>query len=207
MGFDSFFSSSTKGEAVVRRGRRGMGFRNDAERMVVVNWVTHLAAPIGDWEVSFDATFGWFGSWEGRSNGRRRDVRDFLSSQRHRGFDGDDALQLFRKFMARVVPHATWIAAAEPNPDHTGGNPGFHLHAMLAGVGDVMRTRVEKLWVEENGWAKVLPIRNLQLCSDYCTKHLVRRGLLLEWNYGTYDLWRRHLLAERATADLGVSCS
>jgi len=194
--FDEFFTSSTVVKEVHRKGGSHMDFKSPREREEVLEWITGIAAPVGGWQISFDATFG-SGDWKGRAHGRRKIRRDLqdVARKRKRGYDGDDALFCFRKFMSRVCHHVTWIAAAEPNPNRAGLNPGFHIHAMLAAPNlrsELYRKKVHDYWVEENGWCKVELIRSVGACAEYCTKHLVRRALLLEWAFGSYDLWNHN---------------
>jgi hypothetical protein len=200
---DPFFSSSVKTKPVrtFKSLGRGLDIRTTLELAETVDWATHLADPVGGFSLAMDATFG-SGDWSGKRRGRKCDRRDFLCLMRKRGFDGDDALRLFRQFCARVVPHCTWIAAAEPNPNHGGINEGFHLHAMLAGDDQLKRKRVHDLWVAENGWCKVNPIRSVAARGDYCMKHLVRRGFIqLDWNFGTRDLWMLNRRLPRPACD------
>jgi hypothetical protein len=154
-----------------------------------VEWVLGLAQPIGGWTLAADMTFG-SGEWLGRRRGTRRDRRDLLVSTRKRGFDPDDALLCFRKFMDRTLPHVTWFAAVEPNPDWSKINPGFHLHTTWAGLDEQVRLRAKKLWVEENGFCKIEPIRSLQAATQYCAKHLVKRGSLYGWKINDGSLFR-----------------
>jgi hypothetical protein len=146
--------------------------------------------------VSFDFTFGTM-EWSGRRRGKRKDRRDGLAVFRRlkRGYDADDALKLFRQFMARMAPWVTWIAAAEPNPNRSGLNPGFHGHAMLAALNlrsELDRKKFHDRYVEENGWCKVNLIRSAGACAEYCTKHLVRRALILDWHFGSHQLWQQN---------------
>lgn len=203
MAFDDYFSSSTVVKPQFRKGGSYMDFKSDGERLEVATWIEEMARPVGGWQVSFDATFG-AGEWRGRRRGKRRDRRDGLAVLRRqkRGYDGDDALQCFRKFMSRVAPRITWIAAAEPNPNRSTLNPGFHIHAMLAGLNlraDLCRKKMHDLWAEENGWSQVNLIRSAGACADYCTKHLVRRALLLEWRFGSHDLWQRNQVSSQGS--------
>ncbi len=168
----------------------------ETERGKTIKWVQTVADPIGGWQVSADFTFG-SGDWPGRRRGSRRDRRDLLVCTRKRGFDPDDAMTCFRMFMDRVIPHVTWFAAVEPNPDYSKLNPGFHLHSMLAGCDDVRRKAVEKLWVEENGVCKVKPIGSHEAVAAYCTKHLVRRGAIFAWKVNSSQLW--HHIQEQAS--------
>jgi hypothetical protein len=199
---DPFFTSKVR-EKSLRNWHslgRGLDIRSEVDRLKTADCATHLADPVGGFSIAFDATFG-SGDWKGKRCGRKKDRRDFLVLMRKRGFDGDDALLLFRKFCARVAPHVTWIAAAEPNPNHGGVNEGFHLHGMLAGEGLRLK-RLHDLWVGENGWCKVNAIRSVQARGDYCLKHVVRRGfILLDWNFGTRDLWEvnRRIEDEKTT--------
>lgn len=160
------------------------------DRFELTMWVSRLANSLGGWQVAFDATFGRW-DWKGRRNGRRKDLRDGLLvvEKRHRGFDADDALDLFRKFMHRVAPSVSWFAAAEPNPDQLFCNEGYHLHAILAGCDDIYRKGLHDAWVGENGWCKVNPIRSLVEAENYCTKHLVRRGLIFGYEIRSADFF------------------
>jgi len=99
--------------------------------------------------------------------------------------------------MSRAANHVTWFASAEPNPDFTRQNPGFHVHAMLAGCEDVHRQTLQRLWVEENGYAKVMPLRNKGASVRYCTKHVVRRGALYAWQISSSTLW--HHITENSS--------
>ncbi len=154
-----------------------------------VDWVQSLADPIGGWNTAADLTFG-SGDWPGRRRGSRRDRRDLLVSTRKRGFDPDDALRCYRMFMDRVLPHVTWFAAAEPNPDYSKLNPGFHIHSEWAGCDDVHRNTANKLWRQENGLCSITPIRSKAASVSYCTKHLVKRGALYAWKINDASLWR-----------------
>jgi len=189
--FDPFFSSSTivKPSRTFTNKRRGLDLRSEIERTETTSWATSIADPVGGFTIAMDATFG-SGDWKGKRCGRKKDRRDLLCLSRKRGFDGDDALKLFRLFWKRVAPQATWIVAAEPNPNHGGINEGFHLHAMIASPDVLLRKKIQELWVAENGWCKINPIRSTRARGDYCTKHLVRRGfILLDWNFGTKAVW------------------
>lgn len=184
MPFDQAFLSTTKPEKRLRRPgllRDLVGFADQRERVEVVRWISSMAP----WNASFDFTFG-SGCWHGRRHGRRREQRDgLLVQQRYgRGDDADDALDLFRRFMHRVVSGKTWIAAIEPNPDQW-LNAGHHGHAMFVSDGDVYRRSVHDQWVAENGWCKVNPIRSRLGCEVYCTKHLAGRGLI--FGFEVYD--------------------
>lgn len=187
MPFDSFFSSSVKLERFQSSGgrRRGISIVEEIHRAEVIDFVCKLAP----WTVSFDGTFGQ-GEWKGRRNGSRRDRRDLVCATKKRGFDADDALWLFKSFMERVAPHVTWVCGAEENRDWGGVNPGWHIHAMLAHCDDLLLKRLQRLWVEENGWAKVNFIRSKVGRTNYCTKHMVRRaGSLLDWQINNRGLW------------------
>ncbi len=187
MPFDDFYSSSVVLSAP--RGRRCQSPMKDGEMEETVSWVLGLAQPIGGWTLAADMTFG-SGEWQGRRRGTRRDRRDLLVSTRKRGFDPDDALLCFRKFMDRTLPHVTWFAGVEPNPDWSKINPGFHLHSTWAGLDEKRRLQAKKLWVEENGFCKIEPIRNLQASTQYCTKHLIKRGSLYGWKINDGSLWQ-----------------
>lgn len=177
MPMDEYFRGSTKAVPVLGgkfRRRRAWMKMHEPERFETVQWISRMA----DWQVSFDFTFGT-GSWQGRRHGRRKDVRDGLLVHRRysRGRDADDALDLFRKFMHRVLPGRSWVAAIEPNRCQW-LNPGCHGHAMIASDDEIFRKAVQKAWVKENGWGKVNLIRSKVRREDYCTKHLVGRGLI-----------------------------
>jgi hypothetical protein len=162
----------------------------EGDRAEVLLFVSRMAEPIGGWEFSFDATYG-SGEWPGRRRGTRRDRRDGLLTLRgyRRGFDADDALCCFGKFMKRVCPHISWFASAEPNPDYSRLNPGFHIHATLADAENEYRAGIAKLWTEENGYCKIKPIRSTLSCMSYCTKHLVRRGSIYSWEINNPVIW------------------
>jgi hypothetical protein len=198
---DPFFTSQVQEKSFSCRKHslgRGLDVRSEVDRLITAEWATHLADPVGGFSIAFDATFG-SGEWKGKCRGKKKDRRDFLVLMRKRGFDGDDALLLFRKFCSRVAPHVTWIVAAEPNPNVAGINEGCHLHAMLGGDKQLYRKRLHDLWVRENGWCKVNLIRSVQARGDYCLKHVVRRGfILLDWNFGTQDLWELNRKVEDA---------
>jgi hypothetical protein len=152
--------------------------------------VSEQGLKLGGWKVAMDATFGRW-DWKGRRNGRRKDLRDGLLvfEKRHRGFDPDDALDLNRKFFDRVAPSVSWVAAVERNPDYAQVNEGNHLHAMLAGTDEIHLRRLHDLWVAENGWCRVGWIRSRVEAENYCTKHLVKRGYLLGYDFKSADLW------------------
>lgn len=178
MPFDVAFLGTTKPVRIPRRGgmlRDMARFADQRERCEVVGWIAGMAP----WDSSFDFTFG-SRNWRGRSSGRRKEQRDgLLVAQRYgRGLDPDDALDLHRRFMHRVLPGKSWIAAIEPNPDQF-LNPGHHGHGMFCSGGDVFFKAVHDKWVSENGWAKVNPIRSSLGRECYCTKHLAGRGLVL----------------------------
>jgi hypothetical protein len=97
--------------------------------------------------------------------------------------------------MDRTLPHVTWFAGVEPNPDWSKVNPGFHLHTTWAGLEEKLRLHAKKLWVEENGFCKIEPIRDLNAATHYCTKHLVKRGSLYGWKINDASLWRTHVEA------------
>ena len=167
---------------------------SEVEREQVLSFVTNLSAPIGGWKVSFDATYG-SGDWPGRRPGTRRDRRDMLVCNRRRGFDPDDAVASFGKFMDRACFGVTWFASAEPNPDFSGLNPGYHIHAVLAGAENDRRRALAKLWTEENGYCKIGLIKTTSACVTYCTKHLVRRGSIYAWKLNNSLLWHTHIKA------------
>jgi hypothetical protein len=162
----------------------------EPERYETVMWVSQLADSLGGWKVAGDWTFGT-GNWQGRRHGRRKDLRDALLvvEKRRRGFDPDDSLDLYRKFMHRVAPSVSWFAAVERNPDHGFYNEGNHLHSMLAGADDIYRRSLHDAWVSENGWCKVNPIRSRVEAENYCTKHLVGRGLIFGYEIRSADVW------------------
>lgn len=163
---------------------RNVSVMDEVERLQTVSWISGLA----DWSVAFDFTFGT-GVWQGRRHGRRRDLRDGLLVVRKykRGFDCDDALDLFRKFMGRVSPDTSWFAAIEPNR-HVLLNPGFHGHAMLASSDELFRKSLHDQWERENGWSKCNLIRTRAGRENYCTKHLVGRGLIFGYEIKTGEL-------------------
>ncbi len=196
---DPFFASSCVVRHESKPSLRPRSIMSEIERDEVLSFVSALAAPIGGWTVSFDATYG-SGEWPGRRCGTRRDRRDMLVCNRRRGFDPDDALVCFGKFMDRAAPSVTWFGSAEPNPDFSALNPGNHVHATLAGCNDVMRVALAKLWTEENGYCKIRPIRNRGACLSYCTKHLVRRGSIYAWKINNSFLWHAHLAAQSSDA-------
>ena len=105
MPFDSFFSSEVKVVHPRWRGTpRYLMAMTDPERLETVDWVSSMA----DWCVAADCTFGT-GDWPGKRWGRRKDKRDGLLVVRNlrRGFDPDDALDLYGKFMRRQLPSVT----------------------------------------------------------------------------------------------------
>jgi hypothetical protein len=160
------------------------------DRFAITTWVSEQGLLLGGWKVAMDATFGRW-DWKGRRNGRRRDLRDGLLvfEKRHRGFDPDDALDLYRKFFDRVAPAVSWVAAVERNPDYAQVNEGNHLHAMLAFQDELYLKRLHDLWVAENGWCKVNFIRSRVESENYCCKHLVKCGYLLGYDFKSADLW------------------
>jgi hypothetical protein len=162
----------------------------EPDRFETTMWVSSLADSLGGWKVMMDATFGRL-HWKGRRNGRRRDLRDGLLvfEKRHRGFDADDALDLFRKFFDRVAPAVSWVGAVERNPDYAHLNEGNHLHSMLTFLDGHQLKRLHDLWVAENGWCRVNFIRSPAEAENYCCKHLVRRGYLLGYELRSADLW------------------
>ena len=187
MPFDPFFSSAVKVRNDRSRGTpRCVMAMSEPERLEAVQWVSSMA----DWCVAADCTFGT-GDWPGKRWGRRKDKRDGLLVVRklRRGFDPDDALDLYRKFMRRQLPSVTWFAAVEPNPDHGAINPGFHIHSMWAGCDDVHRNTAARKWVEENGVCRIGLIRSRADAEDYCTKHLVRRGSIFGYRIASSELW------------------
>jgi len=196
MSFDPFFTSQHVPKIDRKPYQPARQDMTESQRVGVTFWVETLPDKIGGWSASFDATFGT-GEWTGRRPGKRKDRRDYLCTMRRRGFDADDALRCFRMFMSRCANHVTWFASAEPNPDFTRQNPGFHVHAMLAGCEDVHRVTLQRLWVEENGYAKVLPLRCKSASIRYCTKHVVRRGALYAWQIASSTLW--HSIAESSS--------
>jgi hypothetical protein len=189
---DPLFTSAGKLPKNVRSlgMSRTMMQTESPDRLQLTDWVSRMALSLGGWQVSFDATFGWW-DWKGRGHGRRKDQRDGLLvfEKRHRGFDPDDALDLARKFFDRVAPSVSWVAAVEPNPDYGMVNEGHHLHAMLAAHDEIYRKFLHDQWVQENGWCKVNLIRSRVEAENYCTKHLVRRGHLFGYDLKSADLW------------------
>nr|CRY97238.1 hypothetical protein [uncultured prokaryote] len=195
MPVDSFFSSSTVVPIERKASLRPRSVMSEVERLRVLRFVTDLPAAVGGWQVSFDATYG-SGDWPGRRPGSRRDQRDMLVCNRRRGFDPDDAVASFSRFMDRTAHGVTWFASAEPNPDFSGLNPGYHIHAVLAGAENDRRRSLSKLWTEENGYCKIGPIRSSSACVTYCTKHLVRRGSIYAWKINNSLLWHSHVKAQ-----------
>lgn len=196
MGFDNYFSSSH----VVKGPRKPplpprMMHMTEHERVFLIGWVEELTQPIGGWAASFDCTFG-SGEWPGRRRGKRKIRRDLLVSTKRRGFDQDDALFCFRRFMEQFANHVTWFASVEPNPDFSKLNPGYHIHALLAGSDDVYRKTLERLWLEENGFCKCSPLRNRRQAVTYATKHVVRRGSIYAWKVNS-TLW--HHITEHSS--------
>lgn len=188
MAFDAAFFSSTPAKNVRRDAwvqPRNVGKLEDFERVATVRWIDSLAR----WTVAFDFTFGT-GVWQGRRHGRRKDLRDGLLVVRKykRGFDADDALDLFRKFMTRVSPETSWFAAIEPNRDPL-LNPGFHGHSLLACADEIYRKPLHDRWQGENGWSKVNVIRSQLGRQQYCTKHLVGRGLIFGYEIKSCPLF------------------
>jgi hypothetical protein len=161
-----------------------------ADRARVVFWVSSLADSLGGWTLAADCTFGT-GQWRGRRHGRRKDQRDALLVVRRlkRGFDQDDALDLCRRFMQRVAPSASWFAAVEPNPDYTRENPGFHLHMVIADRGQLWMDGFRRQWLKENGYCWISPIRSRVARENYCTKHLVGRGLIFGYEIRSGSLF------------------
>jgi len=165
--------------------------RNDMspqQRTLLVEWVQTLADPIEGWHSSFDFTFG-SGDWPGKRYGKRKIRRDMLAAGHRRGWDPDDVSFCFGKFMDRFAGHVTWFIGIEPNPDFTRMNPGFHGHGLLAGGKDVHRVTLQRLWLEEFGFSKVLPLRSQSAAVRYATKHLVRRGTQYAWKINSSTLW------------------
>jgi hypothetical protein len=195
MPFDPLFASSSTLPSQFGVPRQIMPMEA-AERVDVVKWVSALADSLGGWTLAADCTFG-AGAWPGRRHGRRKDQRDGLLAFRKlkRGFDQDDALDLCRRFMRRVAPAVSWFAAVEPNPDFTRENPGFHLHLLLADRRQLWMNRFRVEWTKENGRCFISPIRSAVACENYCTKHLVGRGLI----FG-HEIFTPSLFAELESA-------
>lgn len=186
MSFDSFFAGSTVVRSPRYRGcPRAVMAMSDPERLEAIRWASGLAP----WCVAADMTFG-SGRWRGKAvHRRRKEQRDLLVCMRRRGFDPDDALDLYRRWMQRVLPHVTWFAGVEPNPDHSGLNPGFHLHTMWAECDDVHRMTAARKWVEDNGICKIALMRSRIDAENYCTKHLIRRGSIFSYRIASSGLW------------------
>jgi hypothetical protein len=123
---------------------------------VTANWVHGLAR----WDVILHLTFAWEASID---SGRR----------------------CFEKWMRRHYPHVSYFYALESNGvgrDYL----GFHVHALWAGAGGVVRRQAWFRWFKRFGRARIEPVRCPGDVSGYCSKYVTKEGswwnVKLQWH-------------------------
>lgn len=105
------------------------------------------------------------------------------------------AAERYRRFMQEKDRRkVTWVAGIEPNPDHSGLNPGFHVHAMWAACEGVWRTSSFARWSEQWGNNRLESIKNSEHVRRYVAKYCLKEGALWELEINDPLLYRAQLL-------------
>ncbi len=141
---------------------------SESDRKLLGAWLLDFAKPVGGWQCFHTATFK-----------PENPARDEWS-----------AIKRYRNFMQETERRRiSWIAAAEPNPDHHRLNPGYHVHAVWADLGgEIQRTPSFKRWANQWGNNKVDAVRERGDVALYVAKYCVKRGCMIEWQ-ANGELW------------------
>jgi hypothetical protein len=149
-----------------------------------------MAAPFGGWKVFHTAGFrpksklDW--AWQPAA----------LETPGNMCVDEFGAMERYRHFMEeRDRRSISWVAAIERNPDWSGVNKGWHVHAMWTAEGDIWRTKSFRRWADQWGNNKVEPVRQQIHVEQYIAKYVLDDLSLVDFQVNG-SLW--HALREVA---------
>lgn len=146
-----------------------------AERTALADWIRTMANPVGGWKCFHTAGFvpklnlDW--AWDG----------DVAHGNMAR--DEWDTMQRYKRFMQeRDRKSISWVAAVERNPDWSGVNKGWHVHAMWCAESDIFRTPSWRRWANQWGNNKLKSIEgDDKAVAAYLGKYVLNDLCLVEW--------------------------
>jgi hypothetical protein len=144
---------------------------NDRESAEVDSWLLAMSVPLEGWQCFHTANFD--------PGGFNAD-----GSKRPCNMPGDEfeAMERYKRFMhERDRRKITWVAAVERNPDWSGVNHGWHLHAVWADLAEIYRTVSFKRWANQWGNNKVSAVKDEDNVRRYVAKYCVKEHCLIEW--------------------------
>jgi hypothetical protein len=157
-----------------------------AKRMELANWILLMAGPFGGWKCFHTA------SWRPKSH------RDWSWRPESVEIPGNmpanefDAMDRYKRFMQeRERRQISWCAAIERNPDWSGVNKGWHVHAMWTAEADIWRTKSFKRWANQWGNNKLEPVRQQRNVEAYVAKYVLDDLSLVEFQVNG-SLWHHH---------------
>lgn len=94
-----------------------------------------------------------------------------------------DAMDRYTRYMhERDRRKVTWIAAIERNPDWSGVNKGWHVHAMWTAECEIWRTSSFRRWADQWGNNKLKSIvGDDRAVSAYLGKYVLNELCLVNW--------------------------
>lgn len=148
------------------------------------DWIRSFALPVGGWKCFHTAGFipksklDW--AWKPEA----------VEIPGNAPADEFDTMARYRRFMhERDRRKISWVAAVERNPDWSGVNKGFHVHAMWTAECDIYRTDSWRRWANQWGVNKLKQIEgNDRAVANYCGKYCVDESCLVEWEVNG-SLW------------------
>lgn len=104
-----------------------------------------------------------------------------------------EAMQRYKGFMQeRSRRKVSWVAAVERNPDWSGINKGWHVHAMWSAEGDIYRTPSFRRWANQWGNNKLKSIEgDDRAVAAYLGKYVLNDLCLVDWQVNG-GLWHHH---------------
>jgi len=145
-----------------------------------------MATPVGGWKCFHTASFrpkarlDW--AWK----------PDGVETPGNMCVDEFDAMDRYRRFMQeRDRRKLSWVAAIERNPDWSGINKGWHVHAMWTAEGDLYRKTSWERWKQQwgNNWLEA--VRKQGDVEAYVAKYVLDDLSLVEFQVNG-SLWHYH---------------